>query len=718
MYEKNLVLVLLFFIGGNIMGISFQFYNDHHVLAQSNQESEAEDQESEAEDQESEAEDQELEANQEPEADDQKLSVDANDNVKITLDGKDDDKDDQIEFDIVGDPSHGQLDNFDKSDGSVTYAPDKDYSGDDDFKFKVIDNNGAESNTATVDIEVKTINQEPEADDQKLSVDANDNVKITLDGKDDDKDDQIEFDIVGDPSHGQLDNFDKSDGSITYAPDKDYSGDDDFKFKVIDNNGAESNTAEVKINVSPINQPIQGTGNEANQQGVSNETNQQGVSNETNQQGVSNETNHEGADNQTTSTDVQTNIIEADNKAPTAYDQSLSINTNDTIDITLVGDDADNDTIQFAIVSNPSDASLDNIDLTKGTVTYIPQTDYVGNDTFAFKVIDDKGAESNTATVSVNVTENNQTNQPPQVFDQTTDESNLTDYRYAVWSAGEEEDRYILFSRSNEGGNSFSSPLSLSGKSRSNVFNPEVSSSGNNVYVVWQGQSKNGNQDIFLRKSSDYGSTFSGTDNLSNDPGGSGNPDVTLDGNSTHIAWEGTTPGNNFIFYTKSDEGSDFGSPQKLSGNKGISYKPEIIVNDESVTDSFTYKAKDAKGAESNVATVDVNMDPIDESTLEDDTKIVSEDTSHEFDITLQANDPDKDPVEFEIVTPPSEGRLENFDPNSGTVTYVPNENGEIDIHWHNYINGNDRVMTKIIDAGEGDNTAAVQNIDPFKTRQ
>jgi hypothetical protein len=463
MYEKYLVLVLLFFIGGNIIGISFQFYNDHHILAQSNQESEADDQEPEA-------------------------------------------------------------------------------------------------------------NQEPEAGDQEVSVDANGNVKITLDGKDDDKDDEIEFDIVSDPSHGQLDNFDKSDGKVTYAPDKDYSGDDEFKFKVTDNNGAESNTAEVRININSINLPIQGTGNEA-AQGTGNEVAQAGVSNETNQ-GTGNETNQEVVDNQTTSTNVQTNITEAANRAPTAYDQSLSTNVNDTIDITLVGDDADNDTIQFAIVSNPSDASLNNFDLAKGTVTYIPQTDYVGNDTFAFKVIDDKGAESNTATVSVNVTGNNQTNQPPQVFDQSTDESNSTDYRYAVWSTGEEEDRYILFSRSNDGGNSFSSPLSLSGKSRSAVFNPEVSSSGNNVYVVWQGQSKNGNQDIFLRKSSDYGSTFSETENLSNDPGGSGNPDVTIDGNSTHIAWEGTTPGNNFIFYTKSDEGSDFDSPQKLSSNTGISYNP------------------------------------------------------------------------------------------------------------------------------------------------
>ena len=42
----------------------------------------------------------------------------------------------------------------------------------------------------------------------------------------------------------------------------------------------------------------------------------------------------------------------------------------------------------------------------KGTVTYIPQTDYVGNDSFTFKAIDDKGVESDTATVNVDVIEN------------------------------------------------------------------------------------------------------------------------------------------------------------------------------------------------------------------------------------------------------------------------------------------------------------------------
>jgi hypothetical protein len=312
-----------------------------------------------------------------------------------------------------------------------------------------------------------------------------------------------------------------------------------------------------------------------------------------------------------------------------------------------------------------------------------------------------------------------QNNHPPQAFDQSTIESNLSNYRYLAWSAGEEEDRFILFARSTDGGNTFSSPISLSGNILSSVFNPEVSSSGKNVYVVWQGQSKNGNQDIFLRKSTDYGSSFGDAENISNDPGGSGNPEIAIIGNSTHVAWEGTTPGNNYIFYTKSDDGSAFDSPKKLSSNIGMSYNPELIVRDNPATDSFTYKVTDDNGAESNVATVEVNIDKIGQSTLEMDLKSVSVDSNDEVDITLKAIDKDNDPLRFEIVSPPSKGSLNNFDPDSGTVTYIPNENKGIDISWHNYINGHDRIMTVIADSGDRDaaSSGGIENNDPFKAK-
>jgi hypothetical protein len=565
-------------------------------------------------------------------------------------------------------------------------------------------------------------NQAPKADDQKVSVDANDNVKITLEGKDDDKDDDIQFDIVSDPSHGKLDNFDKSDGTVTYTPEKDYSGDDDFKFKVTDDKGADSDNAEVKINVKAIvqsSQDAQGATSQETENATSQEA--QGATS----QEIENATSQEIETNRTAKADEQSSGIDTENQSPIAYDQGLSVDANDKVVIALVGTDADNDTIQFAIVSNPSDASLDNFDTSKGTVTYTPELDYVGNDSFAFKVIDDKAAESNTATVNVAVNEINQTNQAPQAFDQSTNETNLSDHRYIAWSAGEEEDRYILFSRSTDGGKTFSSPVSLSGNSRSAVFNPEVSSSGNEVYVVWQGQSTSGNQDIFLRKSTDYGSSFGKADNISNDPGGSGNPDVAIVGNGTHVTWEGTTPGNNFIFYTASDDGSNFDSPQKLTSDRGIPYKPEIIVKDNPSSDSFTYMVTDEKGAESNVATVDVNIDTIEQPTLKDDAKrvdakSVSVDSSQDIDIALKANDKDNDTLQFEIVTPPSDGTLDNFDPNSGTVTYVSNNKNEVDISWHNYLNGNDRTITKIVDKGDSDSAGSVriENNDPFEQKQ
>jgi hypothetical protein len=63
---------------------------------------------------------------------------------------------------------------------------------------------------------------------------------------------------------------------------------------------------------------------------------------------------------------------------------------------------------------------------------------------------------------------------------------------------------------------------------------------------------------------------------------------------------------------------------------------------------------------------------------------------------------------------------LDNFDLNSGTVTYLPNENNEIDVSWHNYVNGQDRIITKNVDNGDSGSPSgkAIENNDPFKSKQ
>jgi hypothetical protein len=90
-----------------------------------------------------------------PKAFDQSVSVDQNSRININLVADDEDKD-KLQFDITADPLRGSLDNFNKEKGTVTYIPQKDYSGHDKFSFKVSDNKGGQSEPANVDIQINT----------------------------------------------------------------------------------------------------------------------------------------------------------------------------------------------------------------------------------------------------------------------------------------------------------------------------------------------------------------------------------------------------------------------------------------------------------------------------------------------------------------------------------------------------------------------------------
>ena len=57
------------------------------------------------------------------------------------------------------------------------------------------------------------------------------------------------------------------------------------------------------------------------------------------------------------------------------------------------------------MTADPLQGGLVDFSKEKGTVTYVPQKGYFGNDKFSFRVIDDRGSESNIAEVNVNVKE-------------------------------------------------------------------------------------------------------------------------------------------------------------------------------------------------------------------------------------------------------------------------------------------------------------------------
>ena len=85
--------------------------------------------------------------------------------------------------------------------------------------------------------------------------------------------------------------------------------------------------------------------------------------------------------------------------------------------------------------------------------------------------------------------------------------------------------------------------------------------------MVW---SDNNPRDIFFAFSTDNGLTFSFPDNLSVNTGFSAFPQITSEGNNVYVVWTDDTPGNFDIFYTTNNQ--DFGlfeSALNLSHNVG-----------------------------------------------------------------------------------------------------------------------------------------------------
>ncbi|MBI1729056.1 exo-alpha-sialidase [Candidatus Acetothermia bacterium] len=150
---------------------------------------------------------------------------------------------------------------------------------------------------------------------------------------------------------------------------------------------------------------------------------------------------------------------------------------------------------------------------------------------------------------------------------------------YVVWDddrAGDAEE--IFFSRSTDGGVTFSDPQNLSHNSGASR-NPAVAASGDDVYVVWEDESL-GSSEIFYLVSRDGGATFSVPMNISQNAGSSTLPDLALVNGVLYVAWQDETFGNSEILLSSSfDRGQSFLTARNLSQSKGLSWSPAIAAD-------------------------------------------------------------------------------------------------------------------------------------------
>jgi hypothetical protein len=149
---------------------------------------------------------------------------------------------------------------------------------------------------------------------------------------------------------------------------------------------------------------------------------------------------------------------------------------------------------------------------------------------------------------------------------------------YTVWQENSTGFFDILLRKSTDGGKTFSKPVNLSNNSGSSAF-PRVAVYGNSPYVVWQ-DNVTGNFEILLRKSTDGGKTFSKPVNLSKNSGISSDPAIFIYEKNVYLVWDDDSPGNADILFTKSsDGGKTFGKPLNLSNNIRGSFDPVLAIS-------------------------------------------------------------------------------------------------------------------------------------------
>jgi hypothetical protein len=112
----------------------------------------------------------------------------------------------------------------------------------------------------------------------------------------------------------------------------------------------------------------------------------------------------------------------------------------------------------------------------------------------------------------------------------------------------------VLFTKSNDGGRSFSEPVTIDENGRFvNSLNVEVSAYDEQFSYVAAQVSVSGNEEILLLETTGNNSTK--VLNLSNNPKISECPSIAIEGDNIYVVWEDMTPGNHEILYAKGTRG-------------------------------------------------------------------------------------------------------------------------------------------------------------------
>ncbi|MGV0795174.1 Ig-like domain-containing protein [Mycolicibacterium sp. XJ1819] len=510
--------------------------------------------------------------------------------------------------------------------GALTYTPDADYHGTDTFTYTVTDGRGG-YDVGTVTITVTPVNDAPVARNDSYTVAEDTTLNVpaasgVLAGDTDVDGDTLVVTGHTQPANGTV--IVSSNGALSYTPDADFHGTDTFSYTISDGNGG-TDSATVTITVTPVND------------------------------------------------------------APVARDDSYTVAEDTTLNVpaaggVLAGDtDVDGDTLTVTGHTQPANGTV--TVSANGALTYTPDADYHGTDTFSYTISDGNGG-TDSATVTITVTPVN-------------DAPVARDDSYTVRGGTS-----LLVSASN------------------GVLAGDTDVDGDTLTVISHTQPANGTVTVSANGALSYtpNTGYDGIDTftytISDGNGGTDSATVTITvtpGVTAPVAGGDSFSTDEEVPVTRTLPGSG-ADGQTLTYEITVPPANGTISDFDPATGTYTYTpATDyygtdtirytvtAGGLTSNEATVTITVNPVNDAPVAaDDSITIDEDTP--FTRTLPGTDVDGPTLTYEITKPPTNGTISDFDPATGTYTYTPDAD----------YSGTDTIKFTVSDGFETSNEATV----------
>lgn len=572
---------------------------------------------------------------------------------------------DSLRFAVVTPPAHGSLSGVG---ANLVYTPAPNYFGPDRFVYVAADHELTSAETV-VSIQVLPVADKPLAHGGDVGALEDRPQAFVLNGESPDGL-PVTYSILAGPTHGTLAG---KGNEFTYSPESNYNGEDQLTFTVSDGRFV-SEPATVRFLVAPANDAptsltkrftvledgtvdiqLEATDidGDALTYAIVTPPQQGSLVGSGASWKYTPKANFNGTDSFAfTVTDGSmtsspaTVVIEVKpvNDAPVANDQLASVVEDSKVRVTLTGTDAEGTRLEYRITKNPTNGILVG---TAPIVTYVPNKDFNGKDSFSF-VADDGELSSAEATVTVTV---DPVNDAPIALNQTVEGKEDTTFEINLTGSDVDQDdlTYSIIATATRG--------KLTGTPPRLFYtpNPDFNGSDAITFVVSDGAMTSSAGRITINVLPVNDAPTATPQNLTV------NEDTALD-----VVLSGIDVDGDAVTFRL----GDLPKQGKLTGTvPNVRYMPNADFNG---TDSFTFLAVDPQGVTSS-ATVTIAVLPVNDRPVAKEIKTTAPEDGFVA-ITLNGTDVDSPMLSFNIASNPANGRLTGTAPN---LIYTPN------LHWN-----------------------------------